>query len=173
VIADKSELAAVRLLFLGVELLKGANERFPNRSFLRFVSNADKPFPMRGKWLQRVRQIHTWLGVFFSPLLLLFIVTGWWQTFTSDEDRHKEKTTFNTVMAKFSSIHTDDYFSHAGGSHEASEYFKILVGCMAAALTLTIILGLALACQGMRKTRWMALAFILGILIPALLLYFN
>jgi hypothetical protein len=128
---------------------------------------------MRGKWLQRVRQIHTWLGVFFSPLLLLFIITGWWQTFTSDEDREKEKTTFNAIMAKFSSIHTDDYFAHAGGSNQPSVIFKLLVGCMAAALVVTILLGLALACQNAKKTGVMALAFLLGILIPALLLYFN
>ena len=132
-----------------------------------------KPSLMRGKWLQRVRLIHTWLGVFFSPLLLLFIITGWWQTFTSDDDREKEKTMFNAIMAKFSTIHTDDYFSRAGSTHQASECFKILVGCMAGALILTIILGLALACQTMTKTRWMALAFFLGVLIPAALLYFT
>lgn len=128
---------------------------------------------MRGKWVQRARQLHTWLGVFFSPLLLLFICTGWWQTFTSDDDREKEKDFFNSLMARFSSVHTDDYFSHAGGSHEASEPFRILVGCMAAALIVTIILGLVLACQNAKKTRWNGLALLLGILIPALLLYFH
>jgi hypothetical protein len=128
---------------------------------------------MRGKWLQQIRQIHTWLGVFFSPLLLLFIVTGWWQTFTTDDDKEKEKTMFNAIMAKFSTIHTDDYFSRSSGDHHASEYFKVLVGCMAASLILTIVLGLALACQTVNKARWMMLAFMLGILVPAVLLYFN
>jgi uncharacterized iron-regulated membrane protein len=125
---------------------------------------------MRGNWLQRIRPIHTWLGVFFSPLLLLFIVTGWWQTFVSDDD--KDKGVFNSTMSKFSSIHTDDYFSRSPGTHHASEHFKILVGCMAAALIVTILLGLALACQT-KKFWWTALAFLLGILIPAIVLCFN
>ncbi len=126
---------------------------------------------MRGKWLQWVRQVHTWLGVFFSPLLLLFIATGWWQTFVSDDDR--DKGAFNSFMGKFSNIHTDDYFQHAGGHHHASGLFKILVGCMAVSLILTIFLGLALACQNLKRTGWMVLALFLGILVPGLILYFH
>jgi hypothetical protein len=128
------------------------------------------PF-VRGNWLQWVRQIHTWLGVFFSPLLLLFIVTGLWQTFVSDDD--KDKGWFNSIMGKFSSIHTDDYFGRSGDGHHGSEHFKILVACMAGALVLTIFLGLALACQNTKKFWRTAIAFLLGILIPALALYFN
>jgi predicted permease len=126
---------------------------------------------VRGNWLQRIRRIHAWLGVFFSPLLLLFIVTGWWQTFVSEDD--KDKGFFNSTMSKFSSIHTDDYFPRSAGSHHASEHFKILVACMAVALILTILLGLALAFQTMKKFWRTALAFLLGILVPAIVLYFN
>ena len=125
---------------------------------------------MPAKWFQWLRQVHTVLGVFFSPLLLLFIITGWWQTFTTDETR--DHGTFNAMLSKFSRIHTDDYFARAGGPDHASEQFKILVGIMAATLILTILLGLALACNA-RKFRWTALAFVLGILVPALLLYLN
>ncbi len=126
---------------------------------------------MRGKWLQRVRQLHTWLGVFFSPLLLLFIVTGWWQTFQTEDDKNKDF--FNATMAKFSTIHTDDYFSKGAGHHHASAHFKILVAAMALALILSILLGLALACQSRKKIGWTLLAFLLGILVPALILYLN
>jgi len=132
-----------------------------------------KPSFVRGNWLRRVRQIHTWLGVFFSPLLLLFVITGWWQTFVPDEDRDKGTGFFSTMMAKFSTIHTDNYFPRGGGSHQASELFKVLVGGMAVALILTILMGLALASQNSRKLGWTALAFLLGILVPALVLYFN
>jgi hypothetical protein len=126
---------------------------------------------VRAKWIQRIRQLHTWLGVFFSPLLLLFIITGWWQTFVSDDD--KTKGLFNSTMAKFSSIHTDDYFPRHSGSHHQSGHFKILVACMAVALILTIFLGLTLAFQNKKKFGWMALAFVLGILVPITILYFN
>jgi uncharacterized iron-regulated membrane protein len=126
---------------------------------------------VRGNLLQRVRLIHTWLGVFFSPLLLLFIITGWWQTFVSDDT--KNKGFFNSIMVKFSTIHTDNYFPRYAGSHHSSQHFKILVACMAVALILTILLGLALACQTVKKFWWTALAFLLGILVPAMTLYFN
>ena len=98
-------------------------------------------------------------------------MTGWWQTFVPDDAR--DQGFFNSVMVKFSRIHTDHYFPRNGGGHHPSELFKILVACMAAALIATILLGLVLACQSPRKFRWMALAFLLGVLVPALALYFN
>jgi len=126
---------------------------------------------MRGKLLLRVRTIHTWLGVFFSPLLLLFVMTGWWQTF---QDPDNPKTDFfNTTMSKFSNIHTDDYWEKAGGHPHASEYFKILVACMAVALITTILFGLALSCQNAKKAVGSVIALSLGILVPVLILYFN
>jgi hypothetical protein len=126
---------------------------------------------MRGKWLLRVRSIHTFLGVFFSPLLLLFVVTGWWQTF---QDPDSKKTDwFNTTMERFSNIHTDDYWERAGGHPFASQHFKYFVVAMAVALILTILMGLTLACQNRKRLGWTALAFTLGILIPGLILYFN
>jgi len=44
---------------------------------------------------------------------------------------------------------------------------------MALSLILTILLGLALACQTMKRFWLTALAFLLGILVPALALYLN
>ena len=126
---------------------------------------------MRGKWLLRIRSLHTFLGVFFSPLLLLFIATGWWQTF-QDQDNPKTDW-FDTAMGKFSNIHTDDYWEKAGTHPHASMHFKILVATMAAALILTILMGLMIAFQNSKKAGWAALAFGLGILVPAVVLYFN
>jgi hypothetical protein len=128
---------------------------------------------MRAKWLRWIRQFHTWLGVFFSPLLLLFIATGWWQTFTSEDDREKEKDMFNSIMARFSTIHTDDYFSGNGSVHHASEHFKLLVGTMSCGLMLSVILGLALAFQGTGRARWAIVALAGGIVVPAALLYLG
>src|SRR6266481_1509729 len=36
------------------------------------------------RWLRR---LHTFLGVFFSPLLLLFVITGWWQTVSPNRNK--------------------------------------------------------------------------------------
>ena len=125
---------------------------------------------MRGKIFLRIRQAHTFLGVFFSPLLLLFIATGWWQTF-QDQDNPKTDW-FDTTMAKFSDIHTSDYWDKGGHPH-SSEHFKILVATMAVALIGTILMGLIIACQNRKRLGWAALAFGLGILVPAVVLYLN
>ncbi len=124
-----------------------------------------------GKWIRRLRLVHMWLGVFFSPLLLLFIITGWWQTFANDDT--KNHGPINGFLARLANIHTDDYFARHAGPQHGSGHFKIYVGCMAATLILTILLGLALACQNARQMGWAALAFALGILFPVLILYFN
>jgi hypothetical protein len=127
---------------------------------------------VRGKWLQRVKAIHTWLGVFFSPLLLLFVATGWWQTFQTEDDKNTDF--FNATLAKLSDIHTSDYFSAgAGGHHHASRHFQFFVAAMAVALMTTILLGLALSCQNVKKSIGTVAAFLLGILVPVLILYFN
>jgi uncharacterized iron-regulated membrane protein len=128
-------------------------------------------YPMSAKWFQRLRQLHMFLGVFFSPLLLLFIVTGWWQTFITDEDR--DRGFFNAIMGKFSSIHTDSYFPRNGAHHHPSETFKILVAAMAVALIVSILIGLALACQNRKKLPLAVIAFSLGILVPVVILYFS
>ena len=126
---------------------------------------------MRAKWFQRLREIHLFFGVFFSPLLLLFIITGWWQTFVRDEDR--DRGYFNSIMGKFSTIHTDEYFARNGASHHSSEIFKILVGAMAMALIISILIGLALACQNRKKVVLAVVSFFLGILVPVVILYFS
>ncbi|MEJ0000879.1 MAG: cytochrome b/b6 domain-containing protein [Verrucomicrobiota bacterium] len=126
---------------------------------------------MLGKWTRIARLVHKWLGVFFAPLLLLFTITGWWQTFADDDT--KNHGPINAFLAQLSNIHTDDYFFDHAGQHHGSGHFKLLVGLMAALLIVSILLGLLLACQNAKQARWAAVAFVLGILVPALILFFN
>ncbi len=91
---------------------------------------------MSGTWIKRLRAIHTWLGVFFSPLLLLFIVTGWWQTYATDET--KDHGAANAFLDRLSDIHTSDYFKHHAGEPHASDHFKLYVSAMAVTLILSI-----------------------------------
>jgi len=117
-----------------------------------------------------MRRTHLFLGVFFSPLLLMFIVTGWWQTVTSDEEKESEGGFFHELVKKFSNVHTDSSWPRAG--HHSTLGMKILVVSMCVALILSIALGLCLAWQSM-KSKWrVVLAFLLGILVPVVALYF-
>jgi hypothetical protein len=58
------------------------------------------------------RRLHTFLGVFFSPLLLLFVVTGWWQTVSPN--RNKGLGFGTSWIEKLSTIHVDNYFPLPG-----------------------------------------------------------
>lgn len=128
-------------------------------------------FPMRGKILLFLRRTHLYLGVFFAPLLLMFLITGWWQTVTSDDDKDTDGGYWHELIKKFSSVHTDDTWPRANAHHHPW-IMKIFVVAMCVALILSIILGLFLAWQAM-KSKWrVVLAFALGILAPALILYF-
>lgn len=126
---------------------------------------------MNFRWLFWVRRLHLFLSVFFSPLLLLFLVTGCWQTLTTDDQRQAAGGFLHTLMGKLSSIHTDDEFPRPNVVHPAHLPFQILVVSMCAALIISISLGLILAWQIKRKGL-VVVALLLGIVVPALLLYF-
>lgn len=126
---------------------------------------------MKGKWLLWARRTHLFLGVFFSPLLLTFIITGWWQTVTTDDEKEAEGGRLHTLMQNLSNVHTDDYWPRPGASHHSHIAFKVLVVTMCLTLIAAICLGLVLAWQIKRKGT-VVIAFVLGILVPLLLLYF-
>ena len=60
---------------------------------------------MRGKILLVVRRLHLYLSVFFAPLLLLFVITGWAQTMDFDHA--------TPVLERLSKVHTQQFFSTA------------------------------------------------------------
>jgi len=125
---------------------------------------------MRGKLLLWARRTHLYLGVFFSPLLLMFILTGWWQTMSSDDEKEREGGFIHDLIKKFSNVHTDNEWPRAG-AHNHVWMMKWFVVSMCVALILLIMLGLFLSLQ-MTKSKWrVILAFFLGILIPAVLAY--
>jgi hypothetical protein len=135
-------------------------------------ANAANSRAMQSNWRVWLRKTHLYLGVFFSPLLLFFLITGCWQTVVV-EQQHEKTSYFHNLMNRLSTVHTDDCYLHgadAGNSHLA---MKILVVTMVVALILSIVLGLWLAWIA-PKGKWLALlAFLLGIAVPVVILYLN
>jgi hypothetical protein len=120
------------------------------------------------RWLRR---LHTFLGVFFSPLLLLFVITGWWQTVTVN--RNKGLGFGSSWIEKLSTIHIDNYFPLAGAHNYSTDLFKILVVIMAAGLIFTTLLGLVMAFRFAKRKASLVLILIAGILVPIFLLYLG
>jgi hypothetical protein len=141
---------------------------------------------MRGKILLIVRRLHLYLSVFFAPLLLLFIITGWAQTMDFDHS--------STLMRRLSTVHKNDYFPSSATSsadHHGSrprEFgdadrreggpktgvptwpMKWLVSAMCVSLIISISLGLVLAFTMVRNRTPVWIALILGIATPVALL---
>ena len=114
------------------------------------------------------RKAHTFLSLFFAPLLVLFVVTGCWQTLIPQDIRDGDGWA-SQLLDKLSTVHKDAYFPRAGEADPSTAAFKIIVGLMGAAMLATILLGLYLAWRASPQKTAIALA--LGVAVPALVLW--
>ncbi len=135
-------------------------------------------FPaMRGKTLLWVRRAHLVLSVFFAPLLLLFVITGWAQTMDFDHS--------TSLMQNLSRVHTDQYYPKGtincrpsfdndpdidAGAKQHTWATKWLIAAMCVALIVSISLGLVLAFTVVRNRTPVWIALLGGIAAPVLLL---
>lgn len=117
------------------------------------------------------RRLHTFLSVFFSPLLMLFVVTGWWQTVTVN--RNKGLGFGSSWIEKLSTIHVDNYFPLAGAHNYSTDLFKVLVVIMCIGFMFTTLLGLVMAFRFAKRKASLVLIMIAGILVPIALLYLG
>lgn len=121
--------------------------------------------------MKRLRQIHLHLGVFFTPLLLFFIATGWYQTV--DPDRLKSPGEAETLLQKFRVVHTDMIFPETGALRQKAspQLFKVVVVTMSAAIIVSTVLGLVLAFR-FTKPAWLPWAVLaVGVAVPVLILW--
>lgn len=115
-----------------------------------------------------LRRAHLYLGVFFAPLLLLFVITGWWQTVTIN--RNKGLGFGQTTIEKLSTIHVDQYYPVAGTKKYRTDAFKILTIILCIGLILAILLGLWMGFQTPGQRLGSLIALLLGIAVPVLIL---
>jgi hypothetical protein len=121
--------------------------------------------------MKRLRQLHLYLGVFFTPLLLFFVATGWYQTI--DQDRLKSPGEAETLLQKFRVVHTDQIYPETGALRQKSKpaLFRGLVVVMSVALILTTLLGVALAFRFTKPywVPWVVLGS--GLAVPMVILW--
>ena len=116
-----------------------------------------------------IRRMHTFLSVFFTPLLLLFLITGCWQLLVPEHVR-EEKGLVRGFLEDLSTVHTDGYFPRAGAADPSSIVFKVLVAVMGLALLVTILLGLYLSWKQAKRS-WAMVALALGVAVPVVILW--
>jgi hypothetical protein len=119
-----------------------------------------------------IRKLHLYLSVFFAPLLIFFVATGWYQTVSTQ--RNKVLGEQDTWVSKLTSVHVDQiYPSESGAGEYKPTLFRILVVAMSIALLLTVALGMFLAFRSSARAWLVALCFLIGILLPAAFLWLG
>ncbi len=118
-----------------------------------------------------LRKLHLYLGCFFTPLLLLFIGTGWYQTVSNN--RNKGIGEGGGWREKLTSIHVDQVFPTESAETYSPQLFQYLVVTMSAALILTTFLGLFLAFKTSRKKWPVWVSLLLGLVVPIVLLWLG
>lgn len=123
--------------------------------------------------VRSMRRAHLYLGCFFTPLLLFFVLTGWYQTI--NPERLKSISEAETFLQKIRTVHVDQVYPGENEFDKPSspKPFQRLVVIMCIAATLTVLLGVFLAFKTMRNPWpvWVSLG--LGVVVPILVLWFG
>jgi hypothetical protein len=120
--------------------------------------------------IKAMRNVHLYLGCFFSPLLVFFLLTGALQMF----DLHKDSREAGgykapAIIKVLSNVHTDQRLSKVEAHPKLSLVFRYLIVLMSTGLLVTTILGIVMAFKYTKP--WMVWASLGGgVIIPVLLL---
>ncbi|MEY4200879.1 MAG: hypothetical protein RLZZ265_2619 [Verrucomicrobiota bacterium] len=120
-----------------------------------------------------LRRAHLYLGCFFTPMLLFYILTGWYQTVVPNRLKHPSEA--ETLVQKLRVVHSDQIYPSEDEFQKPSspKLFTVLVVVMSIAATVTIALGLVLSFK-LLKPSWPVWVCLLGgILLPLLLLWLG
>ena len=119
-----------------------------------------------------VRKLHLYLSVFFAPLLIFYIGTGWYQTFRTQ--RNKLLGEQDTFVSKLTAVHVDQVYPKPEVPGEYSTVlFKSFVVAMSVCLLVTIALGIYLAFRTNRRAWPVSLALLFGLILPMLFLWLG
>ena len=121
--------------------------------------------------LKAIRRIHLYLGVFFTPLLLFFILSGWYQT--ANPDRRKGPDEARAFWDRMRSVHAEQILPSETVDAYSPALMRWLVYLMSAALVVTLILGLVLAFKTMRSKLLVWGMLVLGFAVPIILLFLG
>ena len=121
--------------------------------------------------MKLLRRLHLFLGCFFAPLLLFYILTGGYQTLSID--RRKGLGEAENWIDRMRSVHVDQIYPTDSAMGYSPRLFQVLVVVMCVALAATVVFGLVLAFRTLRQ-RWLVwLSLGVGVVVPALLLWLG
>jgi len=117
-----------------------------------------------------MRNVHLYLGVFFTPLLVFFLISGAWQTFGLHEASESGNYAPPAIIKSLSQVHKNQRWVDSHKKPDSSVPFRYLVLLMTIGLLVTTVLGIVMAFKYTRP--WIVWACLsTGIAVPCLLLY--
>ena len=117
-----------------------------------------------------LRSIHLYLGTFFAPMLILFVISGVLQVFHLHHD-HKNGYKAPQLIEDLSEIHTQQRLD-IGQAAQTSKPFQYFTVFLSVAFIFTTITGIMMALKFARPAIvW--LVFLAGLCLPLLLLYWR
>lgn len=118
-----------------------------------------------------LRRLHLYLGVFFAPMLLFFVATGWYQTVTVN--RAKAGGELGDWRSRLTQVHVEQIYPSEQAESYSPRLFRGLVVAMSVALIVTVLLGVWLAFRSVRHVLPVCLALGLGIAVPVMFLWLG
>ena len=119
--------------------------------------------------MKRIRQLHLWLGILFSPLIIFFAFSGALQTFNLHDSEKSGSYVAPAWIAKIAEVHKNQRLVHERGV-PPSLLLKGLVALMAVGLIVSSVSGIYMAFRFGRDRRLIWGLLTAGIVLPALLL---
>jgi len=118
--------------------------------------------------IKAMRNIHLYLGVFFAPLLMFFLISGSWQTFRLNDASKSGDYKPPAIIQALSNVHTDQKWAE-GKDVPRSKALMWLIVLMSVGLLVTTILGIVMAFKYTKG--WIVwLCLLMGILTPVFFL---
>ena len=112
--------------------------------------------------MQKLRNIHLYLGCVFAPMLLFFAVSGLWQLF----GLHAAKGDSSKALALASTIHTGRGLKTSGLASLNSPLLHWFTVAMALGFIATTILGVIMALRFGKSRRATIVCLSFGFLFP-------
>lgn len=117
-----------------------------------------------------MRSIHLYLGVFFAPLLLFFIISGSWQTFNLNHASEDGSYEPPAIIKSLSQVHKNQRWVDRAMVPQPSVPLQWLIVLMSVGVLATTILGIIMAFKYAQG--WIVWGCLLmGIMIPSFLLW--
>jgi len=117
--------------------------------------------------MKTLRRVHLYLGCFFAPLLVFFAISGTWQVFSAHFPTASGET--SPKLALLSTLHTGRGLKMGEPATLSSPAMKYVIVAMAAALVVTIALGVLMAFRFGHG--WITLGCLVGgVAVPAALI---